>query len=102
MAVRKVNGRWLVEFMQGGHRVFKRLPENATRADATQYEAKLRREIFDQATLGKRRTIGGFDNVVEAQAHYAEAMKALKSGASIDAVRKTSGAGFTKNYIVQS
>ena len=54
MAVRKVNGRWLVEFMQGGHRVFKRLPEGATRADATQYETKLRREIFDQATLGKR------------------------------------------------
>jgi integrase len=54
MAVRRVNGRWLVEFMQSGHRVFKRLPEEATRQDATAYETKLRREIFDQATLGKR------------------------------------------------
>lgn len=54
MAVRKSGGRWVVEFMQSGHRVFKRLPAEATRGDAVAYETKLRREIFDQATLGKR------------------------------------------------
>lgn len=54
MAVRRVGGRWVVEFMQSGHRVFKRLPPEATRADANDYETRLRREIFDQATLGKR------------------------------------------------
>jgi integrase len=54
MAVRKVGGRWIVEFMQAGHRVFKRLPSEASRQDALDYETKLRREIFDQATLGKR------------------------------------------------
>lgn len=54
MAVRKAGNGWLVEFMQAGHRVFKRLPTEATRKDALDYETKLRREIFDQATLGKR------------------------------------------------
>jgi integrase len=58
MAVRKVGGRWIVEFMQAGHRVFKRLPGEASRQDALDYETKLRREIFDQATLGKRPEIG--------------------------------------------
>lgn len=57
MAVRRVKNRWLVEFMQAGHRVFKRLPEEATRADAVAYEAKLRREIFDQATLGRKPSV---------------------------------------------
>lgn len=54
MAVRRNGGRWIVEFMQSGHRVFKRLPEEATKQDAIAYETKLRREIFDQSTLGKR------------------------------------------------
>lgn len=58
MAIRRKGDRWLVEFMQSGHRIFKRLPENATRADAVRYEAQLRREIFDQATLGKQPQIG--------------------------------------------
>jgi integrase len=58
MAVRRIKGRWVIEFMQAGHRVFKRLPEEASRQDALDYETKLRREIFDQATLGKRPEIG--------------------------------------------
>lgn len=54
MAVKRRDGRWVVEFMQAGHRVFKRLPAEASRQDALDYETKLRREIFDQRTLGKR------------------------------------------------
>ena len=53
MAVRRKEGRWLVEFMQSGHRIFRRLPSLATRQDALDYEGQLRREIFDQAVLGK-------------------------------------------------
>jgi integrase len=53
VAVRKVNGRWLVEFQAHGKRVFKRLPEFATKSDAAQLEAKLRRERWEYSELGR-------------------------------------------------
>ncbi|HEX3156720.1 MAG TPA: site-specific integrase [Candidatus Angelobacter sp.] len=53
MAVRKAGDRWIVEFMQRGDRVFRRLPKLATKADAQQLESKLRRQIFDAVDLGK-------------------------------------------------
>lgn len=54
MAVRHAGKQWVVEFMLKGHRVFKRLPEFATKADALAYEAKLRQQVFQQAHLGQR------------------------------------------------
>lgn len=54
MAVRHTGKQWVVEFMLKGHRVFKRLPEFATKADALAYEAKLRQQVFQQAHLGQR------------------------------------------------
>ncbi len=53
MAVRKVNGRYVVEFQSHGKRVFKRLPEFATKSDAAQLEAKLRRERWEYSELGR-------------------------------------------------
>lgn len=54
MAVRQDRGRWLVEFQQGGKRVFRRLPPGCSRAQAQALEVKLRREIFDRVELGKK------------------------------------------------
>lgn len=54
MAVRKLNGRYAVEFESRGHRVFRRLPAGATKEQASQLETRLRREIIDQSILGKR------------------------------------------------
>lgn len=54
MAVRHTGKQWVVEFMLKGHRVFKRLPDFATKADALAYEAKLRQQVFQQAHLGQR------------------------------------------------
>ena len=54
MAVRKLRGRYAVEFELRGHRVFRRLPTGATKEQATELEARLRREIIDQSILGKR------------------------------------------------
>ena len=53
MAVRKQGNRWVVEFMQRGDRIFRRLPVGCTKADAHQLESKLRRQIFDAVDLGK-------------------------------------------------
>lgn len=53
MAVRKSNGRYVVEFESKGHRVFRRLPPGATKGQAEGLELKLRRELIDQAVLGK-------------------------------------------------
>lgn len=54
MAVRKLsNGQRVVEFESRGHRVFRRLPTGATKAQGDEYEIKLRRELIDQAVIGK-------------------------------------------------
>lgn len=53
MAVRKLSGRYVVEFESRGHRIFRRLPTGATKAQAEELELKLRRELIDQAVLGK-------------------------------------------------
>lgn len=52
MAVRKVDGRWRVEFQQAGRRVFRRLPAVATKSDAVALETALRREILERRTVG--------------------------------------------------
>ena len=54
MAVRNVRGRYTVEFESKGHRVFRRLPLGASKAQAQELENKIRREIIDQALLGKK------------------------------------------------
>ena len=51
MAIRKSRGRLVVEFQQGGERVFRRLPPGITQAQARELETKLRREIFDRGPL---------------------------------------------------
>ena len=53
MAVRKSGERWVVEFMQRGVRIFRRLPRGRTKQDAQQLESKLRGQIFDAVDLGK-------------------------------------------------
>lgn len=53
MAVRKLQGRYTVEFELRGHRIFRRLPSGATKAQAEELELKLRRELIDQSVLGK-------------------------------------------------
>src|SRR5688572_3543114 len=53
MAVRKSGDRWIVEFMQRGVRIFRRLPAGRTKADAQQLESKLRGQIFNAVDLGK-------------------------------------------------
>ncbi len=54
MAVRRINGQFVVEFEQGGNRVFKRFPRSATKAQATEFETNQRRQLIDQQLLGKR------------------------------------------------
>lgn len=54
MAVRKSDGRYLVEFELKGHRVFRRFPVGSTKEQATEFETRRRREIIDQVILGKR------------------------------------------------
>lgn len=56
MAVRSSRGRYVVEFQQGGERVFKRLPPGATRAQAQEWETMRRRQILD-GELGKREAL---------------------------------------------
>ena len=46
-------GQWVVEFTQHGSRVFRRLPQGITKAQAREYETKIRRELFD-GTLGHK------------------------------------------------
>ena len=53
MSVRKVNGRWLVEFQQSGSRVFRRLPPTGTKAQAVALETRIRQSLIDQKILGK-------------------------------------------------
>lgn len=65
MAIRKDRGRWCVEFQQAGHRVFKRLPPLATQAEAKAFEARARREIFEQAHLGAKPHVTIGDAVTE-------------------------------------
>lgn len=45
--------RYAVEFESKGHRFFRRLPPGATKAQATELEARLRSNIIDQQVLGK-------------------------------------------------
>jgi integrase len=53
MPVRRLDsGRLVVEFEQGGKRVFRRVPRGATHADAKAYETKLRRDLFATDRLG--------------------------------------------------
>lgn len=54
MAVKKLaNGQRVVEFESRGHRIFRRLPPSATKAQGEELELRLRRELIDQAILGK-------------------------------------------------
>lgn len=53
MAARNVNGRWVVEFMFRGQRIFRRLPEGRTGQDAKVLEGRLRTQIFDAVDLGR-------------------------------------------------
>lgn len=58
MAVRKLaNGRYTVEFESRGHRIFRRLPPGATKAQAEALKLKLQRELIDQAVLGNTPTV---------------------------------------------
>ena len=54
MAVRKLKGKWTIEFEFRKHRVFRRLPAGATKAQAEGYELKLRRELTDQVLVGRK------------------------------------------------
>lgn len=63
--------RWKVEFEQSGHRIFRRLPPGATKAQANELELQRRHELIDQDVLDKSPTVGlswaiqeWFDNVV--------------------------------------
>jgi integrase len=56
--------RFSVEFAQRGHRVFRRLPPGATKAQALQLEARLRNELIDQDVIGKRPNVP-LRNVIE-------------------------------------
>lgn len=53
MAVRRIKDQFVVEFEQGGRRVFRRLPRGATKAQATELETRLRRKLVDQQLLGR-------------------------------------------------
>lgn len=53
MAVRKINGRFVIEFEQSGSRVFRRLPAAATKAQAVALETRIRQSLIDQKLLGK-------------------------------------------------
>lgn len=52
MAVRKLDGRYVVEFEQKGNRIFRRFPSGATKAQAETFELNKRRELIDQGILG--------------------------------------------------
>lgn len=41
-------GRYVVDFTAQGRRIFRRCPKGATKAEATAYEAKLRRDLWEQ------------------------------------------------------
>lgn len=53
MAVRKLSGRYVVEFELRKRRVFRRFPTGATKAQAEEYELNRRRAIIDQVIIGK-------------------------------------------------
>jgi integrase len=53
MAVRRIKGRFVVEFEQKGSRIFRRLPPRATKAQAHELETRLRQSLIDQQLLGK-------------------------------------------------
>lgn len=57
MAVRKLNGRYVVEFEQKGNRIFRRFPPGATKAQAEAFQIYKRRELIDQGILGKAPTV---------------------------------------------
>lgn len=57
MAVRKSAGRYTVEFELKGHRIFRRLPAGATKAQADEFQRKLRNNIVDQELLGLAPTV---------------------------------------------
>lgn len=57
MAVRKLNGQWIVEFELRGHRVFRRLPTGASKGQANELETRLRSELIEQAVLGHAPTV---------------------------------------------
>lgn len=53
MAIRRQQGRYVVEFQQSGVRVFRRLPAVATKGDAQELETRLRRDLLERRTLGR-------------------------------------------------
>jgi integrase len=53
LAVRKLQGRYTVEFELRKHRVFRRLPAGATKGQAEALEARLRGELIDVAVIGR-------------------------------------------------
>ena len=57
MAVRKLRGRYVVEFELRKRRIFRRLPAGATKGQAEALEANLRGELIDQAILGRKPNI---------------------------------------------
>lgn len=77
MAVRKPKGRYVVEFESKGNRVFRRLPRGATKGQAEQLELRLRRELIDQAILGKTPTV---PLTVAVQEWFEDVAKKRKSG----------------------
>lgn len=46
--------QWYSEFMQGGIRIFRRMPRGVTKAQAEEWEVKRRRELFEAGPLGNR------------------------------------------------
>ena len=76
MAVRRINGRFAVEFEQRGRRVFRRVPRGATKDQATEFETRLRRTLIDQQLLGKKPDVS-LESAINAW--LAEAVKGRKS-----------------------
>lgn len=64
MAVRQQAGRWVVEFQQSGHRVFRRLHDGASKAQATALETKLRNDLFVTERLGQKPELGLEDAIL--------------------------------------
>jgi hypothetical protein len=57
VAVRKLRGRYVVEFELRKRRIFRRLPTGATKGQAEALEASIRGELIDQAILGRKPTV---------------------------------------------
>lgn len=105
MAVRKLKtGRRTIEFESRGHRVFRRVPSGATKAQADEYELQLRRQIIDQAVLGKNPTVDLAPAIEAWLEEVVEGRKSAKSTASKAGLvlGEVDGLSLTKGGIVEA